>query len=301
MDRYQAARIAMRMCNARGDAELEEDVAELTRILMASSVANLAFEIVNATLDVLKSEYDRVTPRILARACRERPVVPRRMALPAPEDESGQALRPIFWPERPNGREPYSLAEPDERERERMRVFYASAMLPACAIARPDLGIRADHVAQAQAVRYRAMETLEGGLEQIRSREGELTPAELEIARDAEKRLADLRRASSQTPPPMTPARRLFGKSLARLGERMSADGRLRCAGCGKQGMDHLDIAGALARLMDAGSRGATSGHLYCIDCRAESPPHALHGWLDPDVGLPPDELARLIDLEKNA
>jgi hypothetical protein len=297
MDRNQAWKIALRMSDTRGDDTLGLDVSEMANVLMASAIADMPAEVVSATLDLLKSEFDRVTPRILVRACRERPVLLRRPALPPPEDESGPAFRRVYFPERPNGHEPFPVAEPNERERERMRVFYAASALPATVVSRPDLGIHPEHIAQANAQRERAIEILEDGLKAMDGRTDELEPHEREIARDAQRRLDGLRFALGDRQAEASKARRLFEATLVRLAVRMASEGSLRCAGCGKRELSERGLAGAVRALMEAAARGATTGHVYCEHCRTGTRPAAGRpdAWLDPEVGLAPEELERLM------
>ena len=301
MDRFQARKIALRMSNLGIEAADNEEIAELTTVLMASQIRGFPYPTIDATLSMLKSERDRITPRQLVRACLERPVVANRPALSPPEDESGVALKPIYFPDRPNGREPFPIAEPDERERERMRYFYAASPLPACVVNRPDLGIEARHIERANAERRLEANDLEDKIEPLMERQAELSPEERAIVARAQDKLDRLRHALGEAPAPLSPARRLFARSLVRIGRLMVADGNLKCAGCGKRDLDAGDLEGAVAALMEAGSKGARGGHVYCTACRRPAPPEPpdASAWLDPEVGLPPDELARLIDEEK--
>jgi len=307
MTRNECAAIARRLCTRPGIRPEDDELEEMTRIVARSLIGGAPYEVVDATLDALRSETDRVTISMLTARCRQRPVIPRRPALPPPEDGSGAAERPIYFPP-DNGREHFPVAKPDERERDRMRVYYAASPLRASIVARPDLGITTAHIVEADARRETAIARLEADLAAMKARSPDLPSldaAEQAIVRGAQDRLEALR-ALRPKERPMTSTRRVLQGTLIGLGLTMTADGRLRCTRCGKRPLTRADIEATVAEQMAAGGRGErTPPPTLCLDCRVRrrkkvvpmTPPPPGSG-LDADVGLPPDELQRLMEEE---
>ena len=239
--------------------------------LYRSFIGSLDYELVSETLSRLLEERDPddVTLASLSDAVKTRPVWPRRTALPPPEDESGPAEKRIYFPP-DNGKEHFPVAHPDEKERERMREFYARAMLPATILHRVDLGIRPSHIDKANAWRRQQIAKLEGELADMKQR-GELADMsreERDIIRKAERHLDSLRHALDPQARQfrgvdgLTPIGDILRKTLAGLGAAM----KLHCTLC-KTELTRDEIEVYTHACVEAGRTSMPEPPRWCDRC----------------------------------
>jgi len=234
-------------------------------LLAQSSLGSVAADIVSQTLSRLLEEIDpdNVTLAKLIEAVKTRPVIPRRPALPPPEDGSGTAERPIYFPPN-NGKEQFPVAQPDEAERERMRFYYARAAIPASVVRRRDLGIRIEHIEAADAWRKEQVTKIEIDLAEMEKRgpEAQLSRDERDIVTAANRRLLHLRRQLAPEPPGLTHIGEILKSELAKLGRAM----KLHCTTCSKE-LNGDEIDRYTLSCMNAGRRNDPEPPRWCDGC----------------------------------
>jgi hypothetical protein len=262
----EAKKIANRLAMLSKRGWEEERIALFANDLFHSTIGVLPFDVVQNTLSRMLEEVDPddVTLAKLSEYVKTKAVLPKRRYLPPPEDESGPAEKPIYFPERDNGKEPFPVAYPDEAERERMRAQYARAMLPATVIHRRDLGITAKHVADAEAWRTKEIAKIEGELAELEKggQLADMNRQERDIVIAARRQLERLRYAQKPDPNRMTPFGDLLLNQLSKLGKAM----KLHCTQCGME-LNSAEIDGYTRACMNAGKQSLPEPPRWCARC----------------------------------
>jgi hypothetical protein len=240
-----------------------ERQAAFARQLAVSSIGVVAHEVIAGTVDRMLEETppEKLSLPKLVEMVKTRPVVPRRVFLPAPEDSSGRAERRFYFP-RDNGKEPFPVAHPDEQERERMRRYYAEkAVHPEALACRRDLGITREHL---EAARERREDELARHEENIATLEeqAELSQEDRAALKRAQSRLEQLRAQTANERKAPTKLRGQLERTLAGLGAQMG----LVCVRCGSV-LDGESLKAYTLACMDAGSAGREQPERRCLGC----------------------------------
>ena len=154
-------------------------------------------------------------------------VLPKRRYLPAAEDASGPAEKPIYFPERDNGKEPFPVAYPDgpSAAHRAVRTHHAARRRDPPR----DLDHRR-HVADAEAWRTKEIAKSKEWLAELEKggQLADMNRQERDIVIAVRRQLERLRYAQTSDPNRMTPFGDLLLNQLSKLGKAM----KLHCTQC---------------------------------------------------------------------